>query len=301
MAVTMADITKLRKMSGAGMMDCKKALTESDGDIEKAMEIIRKKGQAIAAKRSDREAAEGCVLAKKDGEFAAIIALKCETDFVAKNEDFIALTQAILDAAVANKCKTLDEVKALPMGKGTVQDAVTDRSGITGEKMELDGYNVVEGAYTTVYNHMGKNQLCTIAAFNKESEEAAHNIAMQIAALKPQYTSDKEVSADYIEHEKEILMAQIQNDPKESQKPAKVIEGMITGRIKKELKEICLLDQTYVKAEDGKQSVAKYVEQVAKENGAKIQIKGFVRYETGDGLEKKEENFAEEVAKQMGK
>ena len=185
MAVTMADITKLRKMSGAGMMDCKKALTESDGDIEKAMEIIRKKGQAIAAKRSDREAAEGCVLAKKDGEFAAIIALKCETDFVAKNEDFIALTQAILDAAVANKCKTLDEVKALPMGKGTVQDAVTDRSGITGEKMELDGYNVVEGAYTTVYNHMGKNLLCTIAEFIKESEEAAHNIAMQIAAMNP--------------------------------------------------------------------------------------------------------------------
>ncbi|MBC5634952.1 translation elongation factor Ts [Parabacteroides hominis] len=185
MAVTMADITKLRKMSGAGMMDCKKALTESDGDIEKAMEIIRKKGQAIAAKRSDRDAAEGCVLAKKDGEFAAIIALKCETDFVAKNEDFIALAQAILDAAVANKCKTLDEVKALPMGKGTVQDAVTDRSGITGEKMELDGYNVVEGAYTTVYNHMGKNQLCTIAAFNKESEDAAHNIVMQIAAMNP--------------------------------------------------------------------------------------------------------------------
>ena len=185
MAVTMADITKLRKMSGAGMMDCKKALTESDGDIEKAMEIIRKKGQAIAAKRSDREAAEGCVLAKKDGEFAAIIALKCETDFVAKNEDFVALTQAILDAAVANKCRTLDEVKALPMGKGTIQEAVTDRSGITGEKMELDGYCVVEGAYTTVYNHMGKNQLCTIAAFNKESEEAAHNIVMQIAAMNP--------------------------------------------------------------------------------------------------------------------
>ena len=185
MAVTMADITKLRKMSGAGMMDCKKALTESDGDIEKAMEIIRKKGQAIAAKRSDRDAAEGCVLAKKDGGFAATIALKCETDFVAKNEDFIALTQAILDAAVANKCQTLDEIKALPMGNGTIQDAVTDRSGITGEKMELDGYNVVEGAYTTVYNHMGKNQLCTIVAFNKESESVAHNIAMQIAAMNP--------------------------------------------------------------------------------------------------------------------
>ncbi len=185
MAVTMADITKLRKMSGAGMMDCKKALTETDGDIEKAMDIIRKKGQAIAAKRSDRDASEGCVLAKKDGEFAAVIALKCETDFVAKNADFVALTQEILDAAVANRCKTLDEVKALPLGKGTVQDAVTDRSGITGEKMELDGYSVVEGAYTTTYNHMGKNQLCTIAAFNKESEEAAHNIAMQIAAMNP--------------------------------------------------------------------------------------------------------------------
>ncbi len=185
MAVTMADITKLRKMSGAGMMDCKKALTEADGNIDKAMEIIRKKGQAIAAKRSDREAAEGCVLTKKDGTFAAIIALKCETDFVAKNADFIALTQSILDAAVAAKCKTLDEVKALPMGKGTVQDAVTDRSGITGEKMELDGYNVVEGPFTTTYNHMGKNQLCTIAAFNKESEEVAHNIAMQIAAMNP--------------------------------------------------------------------------------------------------------------------
>ena len=154
MAVTMAEITKLRKISGAGMMDCKNALTEANGDIDKAMEIIRKKGQAVAAKRSDREASEGCVLAKKDGEFAAIIALKCETDFVAKNADFVALTQAILDAAVANRCKTLEEVKALPMGNGTVQDAVTDRSGITGEKMELDGYNVVEGAYTSIYNRV---------------------------------------------------------------------------------------------------------------------------------------------------
>lgn len=185
MAVTMAEITKLRKMSGAGMMDCKKALTETDGDIEKAMEIIRKKGQAVAAKRSDRDASEGCVLAKKDGNFAAIIALKCETDFVAKNADFVALAQAILDAAVANKCKTLDEVKALPMGKGTVQDAVIDRSGITGEKMELDGYNVVEGEYTSVYNHQGKNMLCTIVAMNRPAEAAAHGVAMQIAAMNP--------------------------------------------------------------------------------------------------------------------
>ena len=207
MAVTMADITKLRKMSGAGMMDCKKALTESDGDIEKAMEIIRKKGQAIAAKRSDREAAEGCVLAKKDGEFAAIIALKCETDFVAKNEDFIALTQAILDAAVANKCKTLDEVKALPMGNGTVQDAVTDRSGITGEKMELDGYMTVEGASTVVYNHMNRNGLCTIVAFNKAVEEGlAKQIAMQIAAMNPIAVDEDGVSEEIKQKEIDVAI-----------------------------------------------------------------------------------------------
>lgn len=186
MAVTMAEITKLRKISGAGMMDCKNALTEAGGDIDKAMEIIRKKGQAVAAKRSDREASEGCVLAKSTGDFAAIIALKCETDFVAKNADFIALTQAILDAAVANKCQTLDEVKALPLGNGTVQDAVTDRSGITGEKMELDGYMFVEGAATTIYNHQNKNSLCTIAAFNKAADETvAHEVVMQIAAMNP--------------------------------------------------------------------------------------------------------------------
>ncbi|MBR5803544.1 MAG: elongation factor Ts [Bacteroidaceae bacterium] len=185
MAVTMAEITKLRKMTGAGMMDCKNALNEAEGDIDKAMEIIRKKGQAVAAKRSDRDASEGCVLAKADGNFAAIIALKCETDFVANNADFVKLTQDILDLAVANKCQTLDEVKALAFGNGTVQDAVTDRSGITGEKMELDGYMTVEAEYTTVYNHQGKNQLCTLVAMNKAAEAAAKNVAMQIAAMNP--------------------------------------------------------------------------------------------------------------------
>ena len=206
MAVTMAEITKLRKISGAGMMDCKNALTEANGDIDKAMEIIRKKGQAIAAKRSDREAAEGCVLCKSTGDFAAIIALKCETDFVAKNADFVALTQAILDAAVENKCKTLDEVKALPLGNGTVQDAVTDRSGITGEKMELDGYNWIEGAATAIYNHQGKNALCTIAAFNKPADEkVAHEIVMQIAAMNPIAIDEDGVSEEI--KQKEIQVA----------------------------------------------------------------------------------------------
>ena len=207
MAVTMADITKLRKMTGAGMMDCKNALTEAEGDFDKAMEIIRKKGQAVAAKRSEREAAEGCVLAKTTGDFAAIIALKCETDFVAQNADFIKLTQDILDLAVANNCKTLDEVKALPMGNGTVQDAVTDRSGITGEKMELDGYMTVEGANTVVYNHMNRNGLCTIVAFNKEVNEAlAKQVAMQIAAMSPIAVDEDGVSEEIKQKEVEVAI-----------------------------------------------------------------------------------------------
>ena len=186
MAVSMADITKLRKMTGAGMMDCKNALTESEGDFDKAVEIIRKKGQAVAAKRSDRETSEGCVLAKSTGDYAAMIALKCETDFVAKNADFVALTQAILDAAIADKCQNLDEVKALPMGSGTIADAIVERSGITGEKTELDGYFFVSGACTAVYNHQNKNQLCTIVAFNKPcADQVAHEICMQIAAMNP--------------------------------------------------------------------------------------------------------------------
>ncbi len=185
MGVGLEDIKKLRAMTGAGLGDCKKALAESNGNIEEAIEIIRKKGQAVAAKRSDREAAEGAVLVKKENGFAAIIALKCETDFVAKNADFIKLAQDILDAAVAAKCKSLDEVKALPMGAHTVADAVTDRSGITGEKMELDGYCFLEGDNVSVYDHMSRHMLCTMVQTNKEAEEQAHNVAMQVAAMNP--------------------------------------------------------------------------------------------------------------------
>lgn len=185
MGVGLEDIKKLRAMTGAGLGDCKKALAESNGNIEEAIEIIRKKGQAVAAKRSDREAAEGAVLVKKENGFAAIIALKCETDFVAKNADFIKLAQDILDAAVAAKCKSLDEVKALPMGAHTVADAVTDRSGITGEKMELDGYCYLEGDNVSVYDHMGRHMLCTMVQTNQDAEEQAHNVAMQVAAMNP--------------------------------------------------------------------------------------------------------------------
>lgn len=186
MAVSIADIQKLRKMTGAGLSDCKKALTEAEGDFNKAMEIVREKGQAIAAKRSDRETSNGCVLVKAADGFAAIIALKCETDFVANGADYIKLTQDILDAAVAAKAKSLDEVKELSLADGSkVQEAVTARSGITGEKMELDGYNYIEGENVSVYDHMSKHLLCTMVQTNKPAEEQGHAVAMQVAAMNP--------------------------------------------------------------------------------------------------------------------
>ncbi len=181
----MNDIKHLRELTGAGLADCKKALAESE-DMDGAVAYLRKKGQAVAAKRSDREASEGCVLVKAENGFGAIIALKCETDFVANNADFVNLTKQILDAAIAAKAKTLDEVKALPMGDGTVQDAVIARSGISGEKMELDGYGVIESPYISIYNHMNRNGLCTMVALSKAADEAVgKNVAMQIASEAP--------------------------------------------------------------------------------------------------------------------
>ena len=185
MAISIDDIKKLRAMTGAGLADVKKALTEAEGDFDRAKELLRERGLAIAAKRSDRETSNGCVLVKKANGFAAMVALKCETDFVANGADFIALTQSILDAAVAAKCKTLDEVKELDINGQKAQDAVTQRSGITGEKMELDGYLTLEGDNVEVYDHMGKHMLCTMVQLNKENVEVGHKLAMQVAAMKP--------------------------------------------------------------------------------------------------------------------
>ena len=310
MAITAAMVKELREMTGAGMMDCKKALTETDGDMDKAVEFLREKGLAKAQKKANRIAAEGIVVdvVAEDGKSAVAVEVNSETDFVAKNEKFRNYVKTVADQALTTEAADIDAFLAekwhLDESK-TVAEELAAQIAVIGENLKIRRFQQVkeENGFVASYTHMGGKIGVLVDVetdvVNDAVKEMAKNVAMQIAALKPQYTSDSEVSAEYIEHEKEILMAQIQNDPKESQKPEKVIQGMITGRIKKELKEICLLDQTYVKAEDGKQSVAKYVEQVAKENGAKIQIKGFVRYETGDGLEKKEENFAEEVAKQM--
>ena len=203
----MEDIKKLRAMTGAGLADVKKALTEAEGDFDKAKDLLRERGLAIAAKRSDRETSNGCVLVKIENGFAAIIALKCETDFVANGADFIALTQAILDAAVANKCKTLDEVKELTLADGQkVQDAVIQRSGITGEKMELDGYNFLEGENIYSYNHQQKNMLCTLVQLNKDYETQGHALTMQVAAMNPVALDEASVPQEVKDNELQVAI-----------------------------------------------------------------------------------------------
>ena len=310
MAVTAKLVKELREMTGAGMMDCKKALTATDGDMDKAVEFLREKGLATAQKKAGRLAAEGIVMLKvsEDGKKAVAVEVNAETDFVAKNEKFQGYVAQVAELALNTKAADIDafmEEEWTFSESATVKEELAHQIATIGENMNIRRFAQVteENGFVASYTHMGGKIGVLVDVetdvVNDAVKEMAKNVAMQVAALKPLYTNDSEVSAEYIAHEKEILLAQIMNDPKESQKPEKVIQGMITGRINKELKEICLLDQVYVKAEDGKQSVGKYVQEVAKANNANITIKGFVRFETGEGLEKKEENFAEEVAKQM--
>ena len=311
MAITAAQVKELREMTGAGMMDCKKALTATEGDMDKAVEFLREKGLATAQKKASRVAAEGLckTLVADDAKSAVVVEVNAETDFVAKNEKFQSYVADVAAQALTTTAADIDAFLAEPWALDTtksVKEALAAQIAVIGENMNIRRFAQMkeENGFIASYTHMGGKIGVLVDVetdvVNDEIKEMAKNVAMQVAALKPQYTSDSEVDESYIAHEKEILMAQIMNDPKESQKPEKVIQGIVTGRIKKELKEICLLDQVYVKAEDGKQSVGTYVAQVAKANGANITIKGFTRYETGEGIQKKEENFAEEVAKQMG-
>ena len=310
MAVTAKLVKELREMTGAGMMDCKKALTATDGDMDKAVEFLREKGLATAQKKAGRIAAEGIVMLKvsEDGKKAVAVEVNAETDFVAKNEKFQGYVAQVAELALNTKAADIDafmEEEWTFSESATVKEELAHQIATIGENMNIRRFTQVteENGFVASYTHMGGKIGVLVDVetdvVNDAVKEMAKNVALQVAALKPLYTNDSEVSAEYIAHEKEILLAQIMNDPKESQKPEKVIQGMIAGRINKELKEICLLDQVYVKAEDGKQSVGKYVQEVAKANNANITIKGFVRFETGEGLEKKEENFAEEVAKQL--
>ena len=310
MAITAAMVKELREISGAGMMDCKKALTATEGDMDKAMEFLREKGLATAQKKASRIAAEGIVMLKvaEDSQKAVAVEVNAETDFVAKNEKFQGYVAQVAEQALETEAADINAFLAEPWKfdtSKTVNEALAGQVAVIGENMKIRRFQKVEeeNGFVASYTHMGGKIGVLVDVVtdvvNDEIKEMAKNVAMQVAALNPKYTNRNEVSEEYIAHEKEILMAQIQNDPKESQKPEKVIQGMISGRINKELKEICLLDQVYVKAEDGKQSVEKYVAEVAKANGANVTIKGFVRYETGEGIEKKEEDFAAEVAKQM--
>lgn len=260
MAVTMADIQHLRKMTGAGMMDCKNALIEADNDFDKAVEIIRKKGQAVAAKREDREASEGCVIAKTENGHAAVVALQCETDFVAKNAGFIELTEQILAVAMNNKPKTLEELLALPMEDGTVAELITDRIGATGEKMELGFYEYISAPSVFAYIHPG-NKLATIVGFNKENvdENVAKDIAMQIAAMNP-----IAITADEIpENVKETEMKIAREKALEGGKPEHILDRIAEGALQKFFKESTLLQQDYVK--DTKLTIEEFIKQNDKE------------------------------------
>lgn len=309
MAVTAAMVKDLREKTGAGMMDCKKALAATEGNTDAAIEWLREKGLATAQKKASRIAAEGVAftLVSEDAKSAVVVEVNSETDFVAKNEKFQAYVKSVAEQALVSTSADMDgfmaETWAADTSK-TVAEALAGEIAFIGENLKIRRYQQVkeENGFVASYIHAGGKIGVLVDVetdvVNDAIKEMAKNIAMQVAALNPLYTTSAEISEEYIAHEKEVLLAQIMNDPKESQKPEKVIQGIIQGRVNKELKEICLVDQVYVKAEDGKQTVKQYVDQVAKANGAKITIKESVRYETGEGLEKKNEDFAAEVAAQ---
>lgn len=309
MAITAGMVKELREKTGAGMMDCKKALNATDGNMEAAVEHLREQGLAKAEKKAGRIAAEGLVATKlsDDAKKAAIVEVNSETDFVAKNEQFQTYVAEVADQALTTGAADIEaflaEESKAEAGK-TVKEVLDGKIAIIGENLNIRRFAQMESAdgFVASYIHAGGKIGVLVEVetdvVNDEIKEMGKNVAMQVAAIMPKYTSRDEVSKDYIDHETEILKAQAKNENPD--KPDNIIEKMIIGRLNKELKEVCLLDQAYVKAEDGKQSVGKYVEEVAKANSSKIAIKGFIRFETGEGIEKKEENFAEEVAKQMG-
>ena len=304
MAVTASMVKELRELTGAGMMDCKKALNETDGDMDAAIEYLRKNGEAKAVKKAGRIAAEGLVMAEvKDDKTAAIVEVNSETDFVAKNAEFQAFVKAVTNQAMATEAKDMDTFMAEAWNEDsskTVQDALTEKISVIGEKLSIRRFEkIVSNGCVVSYIHGGGRIGVLVEAetdvVNDEIRKCLKNVAMQVAAMSPKYVSRDEVSQEFMNHEKEILLAQAKTENPD--KPDNIIEKMIIGRLNKEMKEICLLDQVYV--QDSDLTVSKYVAKVAKENGANMTVKKFIRFETGEGIEKKEENFAEEVAKQM--
>ena len=309
MAVTASMVKELREMTGAGMMDCKKALSATDGDFDKAIEFLREKGLATAEKKAGRIAAEGLVATTiKDGDkVVAIVEVNAETDFVAKNEVFQTFVKEVVEQAADTDAADIDAFKAEKWALDTsmtVDEKLAAMIAKIGENMNIRRFEKIvseDGIVVSYIHAAGKIGVLVEAKTESNDErvkEALKNVAMQVAALNPKYVSTDDVPEEYKEHEKEILIAQAKNDPKNANKPENIIEKMITGRLAKELKEICLLEQEYVKAEN-KETVAKYLEMVSKEVGTPVELKRFVRFETGEGLEKKNEDFAAEVAAQM--
>ncbi|MFP3154060.1 translation elongation factor Ts [Lachnospiraceae bacterium ZAX-1] len=304
MAITAAMVKELREMTGAGMMDCKRALNETDGDMDNAIEYLRKNGQAKAEKKAGRIAAEGlCKAIVKEDKVAAIVEVNSETDFVSRNEEFQNFVAAVAEQAINTMTADLDtflgENWNVDTSK-TVKDALTDKIAVIGENLSIRRFEkvTVDNGCIVPYVHGGGRISVLIeaqtAVVNDTVKEALKNLAMQVAALSPKYVSQDEVSEEYKEHEKEILLAQAKNENPD--KPDNIIEKMIVGRLSKELKEVCLLEQVYVKAEDGKQTVSQYLAQISKEVGTDIKVVRFIRFETGEGIAKKEEDFAAEVA-----
>ena len=305
MAITASMVKELREVSGAGMMDCKKALTETNGDMEKAVEFLREKGLAKAAKKAGRVAAEGLVATNisADGKVASIVEVNSETDFVAKNETFRSYVNAVASQAASTNATDIEGFLAEPWAlapEKTVSEELASQIAVIGENMNIRRFEkITTDGFVESYIH-GGGRIGVLVEFEGEANDAtrecAKNVAMQVAAISPKYVDRSEVSEEYMAHEKEILKVQAMNENPD--KPENIIEKMIIGRLNKELKEVCLVDQVYVK--DGDLTVGKYIDSVAKAAGVKLAVKRFVRFETGEGIEKKEENFAEEVAKQMG-
>ncbi len=305
--ITAKDVAALRAKTGLGMMDCKKALVESEGDIEKAIKILREKGLATAAKKESRIAAEGIVDIMTIDNVTAMVEVNSETDFVAKNDKFKDFVKGLLRTIIANKPADL-ETLLVTNYDGTetlVKDSLVEKIAMIGEKLDIRRFVIVEGI-TSTYIH-GLGSIGVIVSFDADEAavnhpgfaEFAKNIALQVGAYPVAYLNKESVPASVVEEEKSILMAQIANDPKNASKPAQIIEKMVVGRIGKFYDNNCLLEQAYVKEDSIK--VSKYVENCAKEFGGNITVTGYYRFEKGEGIQKREENFAEEIAKLTNK
>jgi len=304
MAFTAQDVKVLRERTGAGMMDCKKAMTECDGDMEKAIDFLREKGLAAAAKKAGRIAAEGLVgmAFAADGASAAIVEVNSETDFVAKNPEFVEFVQNVAEAALVNDVADVDALLQAPCEGATVGDTLTAKIAKIGENMsirrftKMGGAGKVYGSYTHGNGKIGVLVEMESAASMAEVAEIGRNVAMQIASMSPLFVSEADVDPEYLEKETHIQLqlALNENAELEKPKPEAIVEKMVAGRMKKQLKETCLLEQTFVK--DGEMSVGQYVEKAAKELGKDVKVTAFVRYQVGEGIEKKQSNLAEEVA-----